>query len=134
MQHIIHFWGRLNGQENLEKVFAAGRAFAEARTARVARFDIHETELIRIQNRELTTYQGRVRGIMFSLEGQPDPIILEFDEDLFMQQFCKTTSPGTQPHDQITYLLKEIEPFFEKLIVVNRPCPVSPGLSPRQMA
>jgi hypothetical protein len=115
----IHFWGRLKTQEDLDGVFSIGKAFAEKKKVRVAQFDIPETELFRIHNGMITTYHGRVKGMVFSLHDLADPVILEFDEDLYIQQFCKTSFAGLATHLQVIYLLKEIEPHFEKLIVYD---------------
>ncbi len=77
----------------------------------------NETRLLRVRDGEDWNYVGPVRGIVLYPHADCDPVRLEFDRDLYIQEFTKTQFAGVQTHLSVLELLKAIEPFFQNLKV-----------------
>jgi len=46
-----------------------------------------------------------------------DPLILEFDKDLYVQEYCKTQFADIKIHIKIISYLRKIEKHFQRLLV-----------------
>lgn len=55
-----------------------------------------------------------MKGIVVNLHEDCDPVRLEFDHDLYLQEFTKTQFAGVQIHIHVLKLLKAIQPFFRR--------------------
>ena len=115
----IHFSGRLKKSEDLETVISLGREFAMRKHCEVTRLDSEKKLLIRFKDGEECDYEGPVRGIQFHPDENCEPFVLEFDNDLFIQERCKTQFAGISTHVEVIQLLRNIEPYFESLVVVD---------------
>jgi len=60
---------------------------------------------------------GRVRGIVLYPHENSEPLRLEFDRDLIVQEFIKTQFAPAEIHVKIVGFPKEITPHFEALAV-----------------
>jgi hypothetical protein len=60
---------------------------------------------------------SRVRGIVLYLHKNSEPLRLEFDRDLIVQEFIKTQFAPAEIHVKIVGFPKEIVPHFEALTV-----------------
>ena len=54
---------------------------------------------------------------MISIAEDCDPVRLEFDSDLYVQEFTKTQFAGVQVHMKVLELLKALRPLFRDLSV-----------------
>src|SRR5882762_2195062 len=115
----IHFFGRLKNIEGLEKMISIAREFAKGKGCEVISLDSEMKLLIRVTDGKAGDYEGPVRGIQFQPDENCDPFVLEFDKDLYIQQFCKTQFAGISTHVEVIQLLRKIEPYFETLVVVD---------------
>src|SRR5262249_26471344 len=57
------------------------------------------------------------RGLLLQPHQNCDPLRLEFDSNLFLQEFCKTQYAPIEVHVQIVNLLRHLEPEFSGLRV-----------------
>src|SRR5215813_1446901 len=113
----IHFEGGLKSQEALEELLAVARQFAQTNRWDTEVIDSPEVTLQRVRDEENWDYAGPVRGIALLPGTDCDPIRLEFDRDLYLQEFTKTQFAGADTHVKVVGLLKAIERFFSQLNV-----------------
>jgi hypothetical protein len=115
----IHFEGRLKKSEDYESVIAIGRSLAKRRNAEIINLDSDNKVLSRVKNEQDWDYEGQVKGIQFLPEENSDPIVLEFDKDNYIQEYCKTQFAGISTHIEIIQFLRDIASYFDELIVVD---------------
>lgn len=61
--------------------------------------------------------RGPTRRIILYLHKDCDPVRLEFDRDLYVQEFVKTQFAGVPAHLELIGILRDIQQFFEDLQV-----------------
>ena len=115
----IHFYGRLNNKESLDEVISIASEFAAEKGCEVFNLDSEKKQLFRVKDGKQSEYEGPVRGIQFHADENCDPFVLEFDDNLYIQQFCKTQFAGISTHVEMIQLLRDIEPCFETLVVLD---------------
>jgi hypothetical protein len=76
-----------------------------------------EVTLLRVRDEKDWDYTGSVKGIVVNLREDCDSVRLEFNHDLYLQEFTKTQFAGVQIHIHVVKLLKAIQPFFRDLRV-----------------
>jgi hypothetical protein len=57
-------------------------------------------------------YTGFTQGIELRPHPNTDPLRLEFDEELYIQQYIKTQFAGPVVQIKVVTFLKNIQPFF----------------------
>ena len=113
----IHFKGRLSSSNNYDKVISISKKFAELNHWEYFIFQEDNKLLERVKDEKDWNYEGSTKGIQLQPDSNSDPFILEFDENLYLQEFCKTQFADLNIHILIVDLLKRIEPYFENLVV-----------------
>jgi len=115
----IHFCGRLRKESDYLTVTGLGRAFAHRKDAVVFELDVARKELIRVKDDEIRKYESQVKGISFCIHPDAEPIMLQFDSDDYLCEFCKTQYAGVATHLEVLGFLREIEPYFRDFQVVD---------------
>jgi hypothetical protein len=115
----IHFEGRLKSNRDYEVVIEKGLEFAKRRSSEIVRLDADNKVLKRVKDEKDWNYEGKVKGIQIQPHENSDPLILEFDQDLYIQEFCKTQFAGITTHMDVIEFLHDIEPHFDNLVVVD---------------
>jgi hypothetical protein len=113
----IHFEGSLRSAEALDRLLATARQFARANGWPVEEIDSPEVTLQRVRGEEDWDYVGPVRGVALLPGPDCDPVRLELDRDLYIQEYTKTQFAGAETHEKVVELLRSIEPFFLDLSV-----------------
>lgn len=113
----IHFEGKLKSDSDYEKVMLDAKAFAEANKMEHEFFAEEEKLLLRHKEGEEWDYSGPTKGIKIQPDDNTDPLLLEFDRDNYIQEYCKTQFATEDIHIMIVGFLKSIEGYFEKLKV-----------------
>lgn len=114
----IHFEGRLKDENAFVRLVKKVEEIAKRETWLTERFDNAEATLLRVRaNEKEWDYIGPTKGVTLYLNEDCDPIRLEFDKDLYIQEFVKTQFSGVKTHIQVVKLLRTFEPFFRKLKV-----------------
>jgi hypothetical protein len=113
----IHFEGTLRDEAAFEHVIRSARTRAEQEgwKSEVIAEDI--ATLWRVRNEEDCEYTGPTRGILLYPHENAEPLRLEFDRALFMQDYIKTQFAPAEIHIRVVRLLKEIAPQFVNLTV-----------------
>ena len=118
----IHFEGQLHSEAAYELLIGLAIDFADAHTMPYKLFAETEKHLTRVKDEAEWDYQGPVKGIKIQPNDNTDPLWLEFDEDLYVQDFCKTQFADSQTHVSIIELLELLQPCFKKLLVEDEGC------------
>jgi len=115
----IHFEGRLRSSDAYQAVVNTARQFAHKCGWEYEPIEETVTILKRVRNEEDWDYEGLVKGVVLQPHHNSEPFRLEFDTDLYVQEYTKTQFAPLEIHVSVVELLKEIEPYFEKLEVID---------------
>lgn len=113
----IHFEGRLKSEAVYQDVVGLASSIARAKGWATRAIASDEVTLSRVRDERDWDYTGPVKGIVIYVHEDCDPLRLEFDCDLYVQEFVKTQFAGVEIHIDVLKLLKAIEPFFCQLNV-----------------
>jgi hypothetical protein len=90
----VHFEGRLKSEHAFARLLQRVAEIAKAKTWLTEMFEKSDATLLRVRNEENWDYKGPTRGITLYIHEDCDPLRLEFDEDLYIQEFVKTQFAG----------------------------------------
>jgi hypothetical protein len=113
----IHFEGQLSSPDDLDKVIKTAKGFAERNDLEYFFFHEDNKLLQRVKDEQDWDYEGPTKGIQIQPNENSDPLILEFDKDYYLQEFCKTQYADVSVHILIIDLLRQIKPFFRSFCV-----------------
>jgi hypothetical protein len=109
----IHFEGRLRDEAAFQRLVLQVEAFAEIKGWPAKRFQEPNVRLVRVIDGKDVDYVGPTLGIEVQPHPDSEGLRFEFDQSLFMQDFCKTQFAGLETHRDVVELLRELAPFFE---------------------
>ncbi len=111
----IHFEGRLKDAEALKRVIDAAK-----RTGwKDKRIEEAHVTLERVRDEAEWDYTGPTYGIELQPHENCEPLRLEFDCDLYVQEYVKTQFAPPETHMAIVHFLKAIAPEFDALQVFD---------------
>ena len=113
----IHFSGTLRSATDLAAVRSIASKWAAHWQCEVVDISSDKQKLIRVRDGEVCIYESPVTGAMLMPHPDADPLVLEFDRDLYVQHFCKTQFAPAQVHVEIIEMLQELAPLFEHFAV-----------------
>jgi len=114
----IHFEGNLKSPADFDNIVNTAKLFAETYGLDFSIFQEENKVLERVKDEQPWDYQGATKGLVINLPSC-DPVNLEFDENNHVQEFCKTQFALVSIHILVIDLLRQIEPYFETLKVVD---------------
>jgi hypothetical protein len=115
----IHFEGHIRNEAALHAAVKKARALGQAFGWPSTIIDESNATIARMINEEEVLYAGPTQGIELRPNDDCDPIRLEFGSDLFVQDFVKTQFAGPETHVRVIEVLREIEPYFSDLEVLD---------------
>jgi len=115
----IHFEGQLSKPENFDNVVLTAKTFAEDNNLEYFLFQKDNKFLPRVKDEQDWDYEGPTKGIQIQPDENSEPFILEFDKDYYLQEYCKTQFADISLHILVIDLLRQIEPFFYHLTVID---------------
>lgn len=115
----IHFEGRLRSSGAYQAVVSTAKQFADELGWEYEPIEEKVATLKRVRNEEDWDYEGLVKGMVLQPHQNSEPLRLEFDSNLYIQEYTKTQFAPLETHVAVVELLKEIEPYFEKLEVID---------------
>ena len=80
-------------------------------------FEEENKVLERVKDEQDWNYEGPTKGIQLQPDENCEPLILEIDENLYLQEYCKTQFADLSVHILIIDLLRQIQFYFENLTV-----------------
>lgn len=113
----VHFEGQLTNEAAYDKIIQVASSIAGAEGWPIEPITSVVVTLPRVRDEKNWDYTGPVKGIVIYVHEDCDPVRLEFDRDLYVQEFTKTQFAGVQIHLKVLKLLKAIEPLFRNLTV-----------------
>jgi hypothetical protein len=113
----IHFEGRLRSRRDLALLVELARGTAERLGWPHRPIAEERAHLARVREEEDWDYVGPTTGIEVLPHERCDPLRLEFDSDLYIQEFIKTQFAGPAVHAQVVQFLRTLEPHFDSLAV-----------------
>ena len=113
----IHFEGQLSSSNEFDKVIEIAKTFAESNGLEYFLFQEENKLLQRVKEEQNWDYEGPTRGIQIQPDENSDPLVLEFDKNLYLQEYCKTQFADVSVHILIVDLLRQVQPFFTTLTV-----------------
>jgi hypothetical protein len=116
----VHFEGKLKGEEAFFALLRRVEEIAAAKTWLTEGFENRETTLLRIRaDEEAWDYKGATKGVILHLHEDCEPVRLEFDRDLYVQEWVKTQFAGVPTHKELIKLLRDLQQFFEAFKVAD---------------
>lgn len=113
----VHFEGKLRDEAAFLRLVSRIEQVARQETLLTERFENQEMRLARVRQEKDWDYIGPTRGIILYLHQDCEPVRLEFDRDLYIQEWVKTQFAGSHTHMRLVTLLRDLQPFFEDLKV-----------------
>lgn len=113
----IHFEGRLREAASFDRVLGVARDFSVQHAWPSEPIDETEVTLLRVRDEQDWDYIGPTRGLALHPHADCDPLRLEFDRDLYVQEFVKTQFAPPDTHVKVVELLRLLAPEFESLQV-----------------
>jgi hypothetical protein len=113
----IHYEGQLTSEAAYQALVGLVSSIAQAEGWPTQLIASGEVTLLRVREEKNWDYTGPVKGIVVYLHEDCDPVRLEFDRDLYLQEFTKTQFAGVQVHIEVLKLLKAVRPFFRNFNV-----------------
>jgi hypothetical protein len=113
----VHFEGRLKGAQAFSSLLLHIEGIARAETLLTERFEISNAKLGRGSEEQPWDYVGPTKGIVLYLHEDSEPLRLEFDQELYIDEWVKTQFAGVAIHIRLIQILKEIRGFFQTFAV-----------------
>jgi uncharacterized protein YabN with tetrapyrrole methylase and pyrophosphatase domain len=115
----IHYAGKLNSESSYEQLVELSVNFAIMNEMIFERFAVHMKCLDRVSNQEEWSYEGPVKGVKIIPSESCEPLWLEFDQNLVVQDFCKTQFADIEVHMLIIGLFEALNQCFENLRIAD---------------
>lgn len=115
----IHFEGKLKNDENYNLLIKKVIEYSEFQDWKYFQFQNESKKLERVRNDEDWDYIGSTKGIQVQPHENSEPLIFEFDEDLYIQEYCKTQFSNIETHIKIIDLFNAIEDNFSNLEIFD---------------
>jgi hypothetical protein len=110
----IHFEGRLRDRAALTDLLRFARRFAAEHDWVTEEINGANVKLLRVdENERDCDYFGPVSGLRSNPGNDCEPIKLEFDNNLYMQEWTKTQFGGAEMHRNVCNFFHAIESHFE---------------------
>jgi len=113
----IHFSGQLLGEDAFRDLISVATAYAATYKWAFEPIESEHVTLSRMWNEEEWDYSGPVKGVVLYPGEDCEPVRLEFDTNLYAQNWVKTQFAGVETHIRVVELLKALTPFFRILRV-----------------
>ena len=109
----IHFEGKLKSQDDYQKVIDTAKQFSVANDLTFSLFENPDKLLERVKDEMDWDYHGTTKGIVINPDKNCEPLNIEFDKDLYIQEYCKTQFSDISVHILIVDFLRQIESYFD---------------------
>ena len=113
----VHFEGRLQYTDAFARLVNLVKQIATEETLLTEIIENQQVKLLRVREEEPRDYLGPTKGIVLYLHEDCEPVRLEFDRDLYIQEWVKTQFAGSRTHIRLICLLRDLQGFFETLNV-----------------
>lgn len=115
----VHFEGKLKDESSFESLCENAEAFAKEMEWPFSLISEQEVKLERVRDEEDWDYVGPVKGIEIFPHEACEPFRLEFDKDLYIQEFTKTQFAPVQIHVLLVDFLRTNQRLFESVEIID---------------
>jgi hypothetical protein len=113
----IHFDGRLLDEAAFKSLVNTAAAFATSLGWLSEPIELEAATRARVRDNEDWDYCVPLKGVVLYPSEDCDPVRLEFDSDLYVQEYTKTQFAELETHINVVELLRILKPFFRSLRV-----------------
>lgn len=114
----IHYQGKLRDATGYDSLIEIAQQYAISKEWLTEPITNSEVKLLRVDDKEQGwEYVGPTKGIAIYPHEHCEPIRLEFDRDLYIQEYTKTQFAGATTHKRVVQFLRKLEPYFDHLVV-----------------
>lgn len=115
----IHFNGHLKSEDDYNNLMLFCSEYSEKQEWEYTLFKNQKNILYRVKDDKINTEDFIAKGIHILSGEHCEPILMEFDDDLYINCSCKTQFAGVKTHQQIIDFLRKIELYFENFEVID---------------
>jgi hypothetical protein len=115
----IHYEGKLNSELSYEQLVELSVNFAIKNEMTFEQFTVPLKCLDRVSDEKEWRYEGPVKGVKIIPSESCEPLWLEFDQNLVVQDFCKTQFADIEVHIWIIELFDALNQCFENLRIAD---------------
>src|ERR1044071_1617264 len=115
----IHFEGRLKNEMAFDAVLALIRRYCDEHSWPCQLISESRVTLKRVRDENDWNYIGPTKGISVQPHENSESFRLEFDKDLYLQEYTKTQFAPIEVHITLVSLLRQLTPYFSSLDVVD---------------
>jgi len=115
----IHFEGKLKNENNYDLLIKNAYEFINQYELESTIINEDNKFLSRVKDERDWDYTGSVKGLKIMIHDNCDPLLLEFDTNLYIQEFIKTQFVGADAHIIICEYLESISSFFEIFVITD---------------
>jgi hypothetical protein len=115
----VHFEGQLRDELAYKRLVDIATSFASANAWRVTLIDEPRAKLARVRDEKDWDYEGPTKGVHIEPHPSSEPIRLEFDRDLYIQEYTKTQFAPPEIHKALIALLDAVAACFSRLQVLD---------------
>ena len=108
----IHYEGRAKSPAAVNNALSLLTARARVLGWRAEDASGKNVSLTRVIDEKDVPYHGPVRGVVLWPGQNSEPLYVQFDSALFVQDFVKTQFAGPDVHIKVIELLRQLKPFF----------------------
>ncbi|MBC7412535.1 MAG: hypothetical protein H7331_08805 [Bacteroidia bacterium] len=115
----VHFEGTLKSTTDFNEVINKATVFATDNNFEFEIFEFENKKLYRVKDDADWDYEGATKGIKIKIDSAAEPLILEFDSNLHLQEYCKTQYASIKVHMKLIAFLRTIKLHFVMLEVLD---------------
>lgn len=115
----VHFEGKLKDEASFKAICSKAEAFAKEMEWPFSLISEQEVKLERTRDEEDWDYIGPVKGVEIFPHEACEPFRLEFDKDLYIQEFTKTQFAPVEIHVLLIDFLRSNLEMFESIEVID---------------
>ncbi len=115
----IHFEGKLKDAKAYNSLMASSKEFASEMEWPFSEINEAEVTLKRVKDEEDWDYIGSVKGVEILPHEASDPFRLEFDRELYIQEYTKTQFSPIEIHVLLVDFLNRHKDLFENLEIID---------------
>ncbi|MGA9211940.1 hypothetical protein [Kaistella sp.] len=119
MGSTIHFNGQLKSEDVFTNLMLFCTQYSEKQDWEYTLFKNQKNILFRVKDGKVNTEDFIAKGIHILPVKNCEPLLMEFDDDLYFHSSCKSQFAGVEIHKQVIDFLRKIEPFFEDFEVID---------------
>jgi hypothetical protein len=126
----VHFEGRLKSDQAFSSLLLHIENVGRAETLLTERFENYQAKLGRGSEEGPWDYVGPTKGVLLYLHEDCEPLRLEFDRELYVQEWVKTQFAGVDTHIRLIQYSETLRRSSRTLLSTTKESTGKVGISP----